>query len=117
MEPIREKLVVNILNRFLQGDDVPFSCNLFLDSALSSTPRSWIPVVAAQPFLYGWPVGHAAVEVTFLSRCVVPSDRCFAIFREGLSNIDHVSYQNSAEVCFHPRSKTVLNEGNVFLKT
>ena len=80
---IRKKLVVDMLNRFLQIGDMPFSCNLCLASTLFSTPRSWIPVVDAQPLLYGWAVGHAAVEVIFLSRCVVPSDRCFAIFREG----------------------------------
>ena len=47
VEPVREELVVNIIKCLLQGDDVPFSCNLFLDSALSSTSRSWIPVVDA----------------------------------------------------------------------
>ena len=52
VEPIREKLVVNILNRFLHCDDMPLACNLFLDSALFSAPQSWIPVVDAQPFLY-----------------------------------------------------------------
>ena len=53
VEPVREELVVNMLNRLLQGDDVPFSCNLFLDSALFSTSRSWIPVVDAQALLNG----------------------------------------------------------------
>ena len=47
VEPVREELVVNILNRLVQGDDMPCSCNLFLDSALFSTSRSWIPVVDA----------------------------------------------------------------------
>ena len=50
VEPIREKLVVNILNRFLQSDNMPFPCSLLFDSALLFTPRSWIPVVDAQPF-------------------------------------------------------------------
>ena len=37
VEPIREKLVVNVLNRLLQGNDVPFPFDLLLDSAFSST--------------------------------------------------------------------------------
>ena len=52
VEPIREKLVVNMLNRFLQGDDVPLACDLLLDGAFSSTSGSWVPVVDAEPFLY-----------------------------------------------------------------
>ena len=36
VEPVREELVVNILNRLLQGDNMPFSGNVFLDSVLFS---------------------------------------------------------------------------------
>ena len=61
VEPFRE-LVVNIHNRLLQGDDVPFSCNLFLESALFSTSRSPIPFVDAEHLLNGWAVWHSAVE-------------------------------------------------------
>ena len=50
VEPIREKLVVNILSRLLQGIDVPCPSDLLLDSALFSTSRSWIPVVDAELF-------------------------------------------------------------------
>ena len=53
VEAVREKLVVDILNRFLLSDNVPFPCNFLLDSTLFSTPRSWIPVVDAQPLLDG----------------------------------------------------------------
>ena len=52
MEPVCEEFVVHIINRLLQGDDVPFPCNLLLNSAFSSTLRSWIPVVDAESFLY-----------------------------------------------------------------
>ena len=44
VKPIREELVLNILNRFVQSDDVPFPFNLLLDGTLFPTPRSWIPV-------------------------------------------------------------------------
>ena len=52
VEPIREKLVVNILNRFLQCDDMPLAFDSLLDGAFSSTSGSWVPVVDAEPFLY-----------------------------------------------------------------
>ena len=42
---VREEVVVDILNRLLQGDSVLLSCNSFLDSTLFSTSRSRIPVV------------------------------------------------------------------------
>ena len=37
VEPIREKLVVNILTCLLQGDDMPLACDLLLDGAFPST--------------------------------------------------------------------------------
>ena len=52
VEPTREKLVVNILDRFLLCDDMPLACDLLLDGAFSSTSESWVPVVDAEPFLY-----------------------------------------------------------------
>ena len=52
VEPVREKLVVNILDRFLQWDDMPLACDLLLSIAFSSTSGSWIPVVDAESFLY-----------------------------------------------------------------
>ena len=52
VKPIREKLVVDILNRFLQANDVSFHRNLLLDSTVCSTPRSWIPVVDDQALFF-----------------------------------------------------------------
>ena len=52
MEPIREKLAVNILNCFLQCDDVPLAYDLPLKSTFFSPWCSWIPVVDAEPFLH-----------------------------------------------------------------
>ena len=48
VEPVREELVVNILNRFLQCDDMPLACDLLLNS----TSGSLVPVADAEPFLY-----------------------------------------------------------------
>ena len=50
VEACLEELVVNILNCFLQGDDMPLACDLLLNSAFSYTPRPWISVVDAEPF-------------------------------------------------------------------
>ncbi len=52
VEPIRDKFMVNIINCFLQCDDVPLACGLLLKSIFFSTSRSWIPVVAAESFLH-----------------------------------------------------------------
>ena len=46
----REELVVNVFNRLLQRDDMPFSCNLFLNSALSSTSRSGFELLMLNRF-------------------------------------------------------------------
>ena len=69
VEPIHEKVVVNIMNRL--GDDTPFSAILFLDSALFSTSMSWIPVVDAQTsveelFLATVPKSSAEVRRVFI---------------------------------------------------
>ena len=41
--------MVHIINRLMQSDDVPLSCNLFFNCAFFATSKSWIPVVFAQP--------------------------------------------------------------------
>ena len=52
VEPVREELVVNVFNRFLQCDDMLLACDLILKSAFSSTSGSSIPVADAESFLY-----------------------------------------------------------------
>ena len=99
VEPDREKLVLNILNCFLQCDD-----------AFSSTSRSWIPVVDGQSFLYSGAVGQAVVEVILLRRDVTSSSGCFAELCTCLSNVDRVTFRKSVEIRFQPRSKTILYE-------
>ena len=39
VEPIREELVINVFDRFLQGGDVPLHCNLLFDGPFFSSPR------------------------------------------------------------------------------
>ena len=38
---VREKLVVNILNRFLQCGDMPLACDLLLDGSYPFASGSW----------------------------------------------------------------------------
>ena len=45
VESVHEELVVDTLNRLLQGHNVPFSCDSFLNGTLLSTSRSQIAVV------------------------------------------------------------------------
>ena len=49
---IREKLVVNVVRRLLQGYDMPPSCNLFLEEIFFSTSGSRVPVVDAESPLH-----------------------------------------------------------------
>ena len=52
VEAIREKLVVNILGRLLQGNDMPPSCNLLLEGIFFSPTGSRVPVVDAESPLH-----------------------------------------------------------------
>ena len=51
MEPVGGEFMVHIINRLLQGDNMPLACVLFFNCAFFATSRSWIPVVDAQPLL------------------------------------------------------------------
>ena len=51
VEAIREKLVVNIFGRFLQGNDMPPSCNWF-EGILFSATGSRVPVVNTEQVLH-----------------------------------------------------------------
>ena len=48
VESIREKLVVNILGRLLQREDMPLSCKEFFESIFFSPTESSVPVVDAE---------------------------------------------------------------------
>ena len=52
VEAIREKLVVNILGRLLQGNDMPLSCNLLFEGIFFPPTGSRIPVVDAESPLH-----------------------------------------------------------------
>ena len=67
MEAIREKLVVNVVRRFLQSNDMPHSCNLFFD-----------PVVAAESPLHNRTGRKAFTGTVHVRRGSVFSLRCLA---------------------------------------
>ena len=52
VEAIREKLMVNVVRRLLQGNDMPPSCNLFLEGIFFSPTGSRVPVVDAESPLH-----------------------------------------------------------------
>ena len=48
VEAIREKLVINVVRRLLQGNDMPPSCNLWFEGIILSLTGSRVPVVDAE---------------------------------------------------------------------
>ena len=52
VEAIREKLVVNIFGRLLQGNDMPLSCNSLFDGIFIFTSGPRVPVVDTGPLPY-----------------------------------------------------------------
>ena len=47
-----KNFVFDIFGSFLQGNDMPLSCNLFLDSIFLTSSGPRVPVVNAEPLLY-----------------------------------------------------------------
>ena len=92
VEPICQNIMVNIFNCFLQCDDVPLACDLFLNSTFFSTSRSWIPVVDAESLLHRRTTRHVVVEAVHLRRCIVSPCGYLAKFCDDLLNIDHMSF-------------------------
>ena len=45
---------------------MPLPGKMFFDGSSFSTPRSWVPIVNTEPFLFGQSVGHVVVEVILL---------------------------------------------------
>ena len=52
MKSVMKKIVFDIVRSFLQGDEVPFSRNLFLDSTFPTSSGPRVPVVNAEPLLH-----------------------------------------------------------------
>ena len=101
VEAIRQELVIQVFNCFLQDDDVPIHRNVFFGNSFS-TPRSWAPIINTEPPLFGQSVGHVVVEVVLTAICRVFSGRCIAARCVDTLAVDRVTPQSNHEVCFHP---------------
>ena len=101
VEAIRQELVLEVFNCFLQGDDVPLPRNMFFDSSFSSTSRPWVPIVAAEPFLFGQSVGHVAINVILLARWRMFPGWRLAERRIGTLRIDNVTPKSDLGVRLH----------------
>ena len=65
VEAIREKLVVNVVGRLLQGNDMPPSCNLFLEGIIFSP----IPVVDTESPLHNRTGSKVLIGTVLVTRC------------------------------------------------
>ena len=52
MKAFMKDFVIDVVRSFLQGDEMPLSCNLFLDSIFCASSRPKIPVVNTKPPLH-----------------------------------------------------------------
>ena len=66
MEPVGEEFMIFIINRLLQGDNVPLACDLLLNCAFFTTSRSCIPIVDAQSLLNVGARRHVGIKEIFL---------------------------------------------------
>ena len=66
--PTCEKVVVNVVGRLLQGNDVSHSCNLFLEGIFFFTSGPRVPVVDGEPLLHRWQSRKMFVSTVCLTR-------------------------------------------------
>ena len=105
VEAIREKLVVNVVRRFLQGNDMPPSCNLLFEGIFFSPTGSRVPIVDAKSPLHNR-TGRKVFTVTVLvGRGSMFPFGCLAKFCCSLLNIHHMLNQDFVLAHFDPRSK------------
>ena len=107
VEAILQELVIQVFNRFLQGDDVPLPRSVLFDGSFFSTPRSWVPIINTEPPLFGQSVGHVVLEVVLTVICRVFSCRCIAVRCVDTLDVDRVTPEYSHEVCFHTCRKSI----------
>ena len=102
VEAIREKLVVNILGRLLQGNYMPLSCNLLFKGIFLSPTGSSIPIVDAESPLHKR-TGREAFFGTFQARRdSVSSIICLAKLCCSLLNVHHMFDQDFVFAQFGP---------------
>ena len=69
VEAIREKLVVNLVGRLLQGNDMPLPCKLFFEGIFFSPSRSRVRVVDAESPLHNRTGNKMLLGTVHVRRC------------------------------------------------
>ena len=69
VEAIREKLVVNVVRCFLEGNDMPSSCNLLFEGIFFSPTESRVPVVDAESPLHNRTGSKVLIGTVHVRRC------------------------------------------------
>ena len=64
IETIRQELAIKVLYCLLWRDDVPFPRSVLLDGSFSAS-GSRVPVVGAEPLLFGQAIGNIGVKTVF----------------------------------------------------
>ena len=78
VEAIREKFVVDMVRRLLQGNDMPPSCNLLFEGIFCSPKGSSVPVVDAESPLHNRTGRKAFVGTVHVRRGSVFPFGCLA---------------------------------------
>ena len=69
VDAIREKLVVNLVGRLLQGNDMSLPCNLFFEGIFFSPSRSRVPVADAESPLHNRTGSKMLIGTVHVRRC------------------------------------------------
>ena len=102
VEAIREKLVVNISRRLLQGNDMLLSCNLFFEGIFFSPTGSGVPVADAESPLQCRTGRKAFTGTVHVGRGGMFSFRCLAKLCGSLLNVHHMLDQDFVVAHFDP---------------
>ena len=102
VEAIREKLVVNVVGRFLQGNDMPPSCNLLFEGIFFSPTGSRVPAVDAESPLHNRTGREAFAGPVHVRRGSVFPFGCLAKLCCSLLNIHHMLDQDFVLAHFDP---------------
>ena len=102
VEAIREKLVINVVRRFLQGNDMPPSCNLLFEGIFFSPTESRVPAVDAESPLHNRTCRKAFTRTVHVRRGSVFPPGCLAKLCCSLLSVHHRLDQDIVVAHFDP---------------
>ena len=102
VEAICKKFVVDAVRRFLQGNDMPPSCNLLFEGIFFSPTGSRVPVVDAESPLHNRTSRKAFIGTVHVRRGSVFPFGCLAKLCCSLLNIHHMLDQDFVLAHFDP---------------